>query len=218
MRLDKIFAAAGVAAALAAAVASPAGAGTITFETAPSGPSFTGPVTEAGFTYSTASGGLFVNSYGNPSGQDMEGQGSSGGGVLDIVKAGGGTFTFGNLDYAAYDISGVGGQTLFVTGYLGGSTVATDMFTLANTSNYNPTFANWTNFAAVNLAGQSIDDLKISLFAAGAGGTTLQTVDNITLNGVGGVPEPSAWALMLAGFAGLGGALRARRRAGLIAA
>jgi hypothetical protein len=34
---------------------------------------------------------------------------------------------------------------------------------------------------------------------------------------VGGVPEPAAWALMLAGFAGLGAMLRARRRGPLAA-
>jgi len=34
----------------------------------------------------------------------------------------------------------------------------------------------------------------------------------------GGVPEPASWALMLVGFGGLGAALRARRRAGALAA
>jgi hypothetical protein len=42
-------------------------------------------------------------------------------------------------------------------------------------------------------------------------------IDDITLNAVGaaapgGVPEPSAWALMLVGFGGLGAALRRRRQ------
>jgi hypothetical protein len=37
-------------------------------------------------------------------------------------------------------------------------------------------------------------------------------------SGYGGVPEPSAWAMMLAGLAGLGAALRARRRGVLTAA
>jgi hypothetical protein len=43
----------------------------ITFATAPYGSGFTGPVTEAGFTYSKASGSLFVNTWGKP-GADME--------------------------------------------------------------------------------------------------------------------------------------------------
>ena len=66
---------------VASALASPAFADLITFETAPSGAGFTGPVTENGFTYSTLSGGLFVNGLGNP-GQDMEGNEDTGGGVL----------------------------------------------------------------------------------------------------------------------------------------
>jgi hypothetical protein len=34
----------------------------------------------------------------------------------------------------------------------------------------------------------------------------------VTITDVSSVPEPAAWTLMLAGFGGLGGALRARRR------
>jgi hypothetical protein len=78
-----------------------AAAATITFETAPFGFGFTGPVTENGFTYSTLSGNLVVENFGNP-GQDMEGDVSLGGGALDIVAAvGGGTFTFSSLDFSA---------------------------------------------------------------------------------------------------------------------
>ena len=33
-----------------------------------------------------------------------------------------------------------------------------------------------------------------------------------TLGGTGGVPEPASWALMLAGFGAIGGALRSRRK------
>jgi hypothetical protein len=40
--------------------------------------------------------------------------------------------------------------------------------------------------------------------------------NELTNVSVVGVPEPAAWALMLVGFAGLGGALRTRRRAALV--
>ncbi|MGH6992139.1 MAG: PEP-CTERM sorting domain-containing protein [Caulobacteraceae bacterium] len=185
-----------------------ASAATITFETAPYGDGFTGPVTEAGFTYKTLSGSLFVNGFGNP-GQDMEGEYTGGGGILDIQEAGGGDFTFDQLDYAAYSTDGAGSQTLYVHGYENGSLVASDSFTLSNTSNdTDDTYANWTTEAADLLAGKRIDDLQIALSAQVGGDYPLEAIDNVVLTPV---PEPAAWALMLAGFLGLGAALRVRR-------
>jgi hypothetical protein len=110
---------------VASALALPALANTITFNTAlPPGNlsgSFNGPVTEDGFTYSKLNGELRVNPFGNP-GQDAEGN-ISGGGVLKIVLAGGGNFKFNALDFSAFDFSGTGSQTLKVEGFLGGSAV-----------------------------------------------------------------------------------------------
>ena len=39
-----------------------------------------------------------------------------------------------------------------------------------------------------------------------------QGLDNVALNETGGVPEPASWAMMLVGFAGIGGMVRSRRR------
>ena len=137
------------------ALASSAFANVITFETAPSGPGFTGPVTENGFTYSTLSGGLFVAVNGHP-GQDMEGTETVGGGVLKIVRAGGGDFTFDDIDFSAFAHSGTGSQTLMVEGFLGGLPVGTDQYTLANTNTFNgPAYSNWTTEAASVLAGKT---------------------------------------------------------------
>ncbi len=115
-------------AAVACLLASASLANTITFETASSGSGFTGPVTEDGFTYSTLSGGLYVNDFGNP-GQDLEGTQFDGGGVVKIVAVGGGDFTFDQLDYAAYDRTGSGSQTLTVNGLFNGSLAFTDTYT-----------------------------------------------------------------------------------------
>jgi hypothetical protein len=205
----------GAAMALGLGVLGAAGlaqAATITFETAPFGADFTGPVTENGFTYATDSGFLYVDQYGNP-GQDMEGQVAGGGGVLDIVSASAGDFKFSGLDYAAYDSSDSGSQTLSITGYLSGSPVGTESYTLANTNVFNPTYANWTTENASGLAGVTIDDLKITLNAGGGETASfLQGIDNVNLNVAGAVPEPASWAMVLIGFFGLGATLRSRRR------
>jgi len=195
--------------------ASPALANIITFETANVGV-FTGPVTENEFIYSKMSGTLLVNPLlvGNP-GKDAEGT-ISGGGVLKIVSAGGGDFNFDTLDYSAFDLSGAGSQTLKVEGFLGGSSVGVDQYTLANTKIFNPKYDNWTSEAASVLAGKSISELDITLNAniAGSGLLFNESIDNVVLTlEQAGVPEPSSMALLGVAAAGAGFVrLRRRRR------
>jgi hypothetical protein len=189
---------------MASALTSPVLANTITFETAPSGAGFSGPVTEAGFTYSKLNGALFVNNFGNP-GQDVEGQaavvGAVGGGALKIVSATLGDFDFNALDFAAFNILGTGSQTLKVEGFLSGLSVGVDQYTLPNTKMFNPKYGNWTTEAASILAGKSISELDITLnaSAAGSGSQFLEAVDNVVLTPEqAAIPEPSGLALLAA--------------------
>jgi hypothetical protein len=209
-----------LAAALVAgtlSIVSPAHASLISvigFETGTLGP-FATSVSESGYVYSS-SGGLYLNDLGDP-GQDMEGEDiSGGGGTLDIKSATpGGDFNFVSLDYSDFFSAGaIGTQTLTVTGYLHGAKVGTDQFVLTNTGSL--PYDNWTLESAIGTAldGKTIDDLQIGLYGISIGGVGVfhQSIDTVTLLSVPSVPEPASWALMLAGFAGLGGVLRARRK------
>jgi hypothetical protein len=194
---------AAIAATVASALASPAFANVITFETAPLG-GLTGPVTENGFTYSTLSGGLEVDGFGNP-GQDMTGAGGNNplgneGGVLKIVSATGGDFDFNALDYSAFNASVTGSQTLVVKGLLGGSTVGMDTYTLTSTSNI--PYTNWTTELASVLAGKTLSELDITL---NAGFHSSENIDNVVLTPVPvpAVPQPFSLALLGAGVLAL---------------
>jgi hypothetical protein len=185
---------------VASAIAIPAMADTVTFETATYGPDFTGPVTEAGFTYSTLSGSLFVDASGNP-GQDMEGCDVCGGsgGVLQIISATAGDFSFDGLDYSAYDPSDTGTQTLTVDGYLGATLVGTATYTLSNTDIYMPTYANWTTEGAGGLAGDTISSLDIILNASPAEHSS-ENIDNVVLAPTASAAEPSSLWLSVIGL------------------
>ena len=204
---------AGASMVLVSALASPALASTITFETASLGV-FAGPVTEDGFTYSKLSGGLFVAQFGNP-GHDLEGLSTVGGGVLKIVSATGDDFNFNALDFAAFDILGTGSQTLRVEGFLGGSSVGVEQYTLANTKVFNPKYDNWTTEAALVLTGKSISELDITLNASAAGSGSLfsENIDNVVLTPeLAAVPEPSSLTLLGVAAAGASFIRRIRRR------
>jgi len=150
-------------------------------------------------------GALFVNNLGNP-GQDVEGAsavvGAAGGDVLKIVSAALGDFDFDGLDFAAFDLSGTGSQTLKVEGFLGGSSVGVDQYTLANTNKIsNSKYSNWTTEVASVLAGKNISELDITLNANAANSGSLfdEAVDNVVLTPEqGAIPEPSSLTLLAA--------------------
>src|SRR5262249_28378568 len=103
---------------------------TIGFEAAsPQGPGYTGPNTENGYTYSTDSGNLYLNTFGNP-GQDIEAQLGTAGGVLKVVSATPGAQLFyAGVDFSVFAAPG-NSATITVTGLLGGSVVGVDTYTL----------------------------------------------------------------------------------------
>jgi hypothetical protein len=214
--LAKCFAAAAVV-VLASSLISLAAANTITFETASLGAGINSPVTENGFTYSTLSGSLSVTPFGNP-GHDAEGLQSSGGGVLKIVSATGDKFNFNSLDFAAFDFSGNGSQTLRVEGFSEASSVGVDQYTLANTNIFDPKYANWTTEAASALAGKSLSELDIALDASNAGGSiSNENIDNVVLTPLdAAIPEPSSLLLLGVAMVGASFILGSRTRRSIL--
>ncbi len=188
-------------AALSALACAPACAAlvTIRFETAP--PEFlTAPVSESGFTYSSASGSLYVSPNGNP-GQDMEGDGSGNGGVLRLVSnMADSTFQFAGLDFSAYNLAAGTPGTITVVGLLGGATVGTDTYTLPAVSTF--PYTNWTAEQAATLSGQLVDTLLINLPGSATGDAFYDNVDNVRLEATS-LPEPASLKLLAAGLLGL---------------
>jgi hypothetical protein len=95
-----------------------------------------------------------------------------------------------------------------------------NLFHLSNTDVGDNASSGWTPFTQALAAGhytitagvENVGDDPAN-FSPGFDGQLL--LDNVTLSDTGGVPEPASWALMIAGFGLVGGALR-RRRSGLL--
>ena len=139
------------------------------------------------------------------------------------LSAHGGDFFLDLTDYpvnapfggVSQTISTVAGQTYSMTFYLGSSS----NYGLPSAVNVTAGDANQT-FTST-LTGSDNWEVETLSFKA-LGGSTLVTLqgvtgyayiglDDISIDGVGGVPEPAAWALMLAGFGMIGATLRRRR-------
>ena len=71
----------------------------------------------------------------------------------------------------------------------------------------------YTSVYEMSESGQILSTGTLFYPVPGGGAPLTTPIAGIAIDGGGGVPEPAAWALMLAGFASLGAALRARRAA-----
>lgn len=155
---------------------------------------------------------------------------------LTSYVAGGGTVEIGNYDGAAgWDfLVGGSGNSAFVAG-IGGALSGpgcTDGETVTASGTMNGftqpgPLGCWTHqaygqthFAALGFTKSYFDsDPQFALDNPGYGGfSSLLSNGNTITGGGNGVPEPSAWALMLIGFGGMGAMLRSVRKRHALAA
>lgn len=119
----------------------------------------------------------------------------------------------------SFDLSGLDHTTAAISGSWGADNLGTIFLNGINTGITNGQFSFLTafNIAGGFQAGINTLDFQVQDF----GPPTALRVDNLQgsadLAGVGGVPEPATWAMMLAGFLAAGSAIRARRRGVVVA-
>jgi hypothetical protein len=125
-------------------------------------------------------------------------------GYTDITLTGGGDFT--NIQMWAND--GAEGSIPDRLAYRlleGGSVVASGNLPISFSG------VHYTGFT-----GGGFDEVQLmsapGLSSFDPGHVDYTAIDNISANGVVGLPEPATWTVMLIGFAGLGAALRLRRK------
>jgi hypothetical protein len=130
---------------------------------------------------------------------DLVGYGSTGAVSQDLGLVAGQTYNF-SFDYAnnAFSTSSASADV----------TLDGVLLTSVTHNTSTPTAGDWTHYSGSFVAGASGPyELAFTTTAGGNSGGIF--LDNVS---VSAVPEPATWALMLAGFGGLGAALRVTRR------
>ncbi len=193
------FAAAG-AFAVGLMMASAAGATVIDFESATDGLT---SLTLSGVTF-TPEGSAHIQVSTTPNGTNGIINTDESGSRPDFLASISGGASFVSVDLGDY---GFDSDTLYLRAYDSLSNL------LASTSF---DFGTTEGMQTLSVSAAGIDHVVFG--GSGVNGSSVYA-DNFTFTGGGGnaVPEPSTWALMLAGFGGLGAALR-RRRAGFATA
>jgi hypothetical protein len=166
----------------------------------PGTPSLVGNVTNGGdggtfgFNYNTANGPDFTTSW--TKSEVLGGH--------DVLHFSGGGTNF-------LDLGGTYSLSIFITG---------DWSTLGLSAGDHVGFTHDPDFGVINnfVYNPTFDWTLLTLSTGSFTGAN-PTVDFFLVgDAIPGAPEPAAWALMLLGFGGLGGALRARRRSAALAA
>lgn len=163
-------------------------------------------------TGSGASNALFLNAGKiNPPYNSAPGEG---GGVSQTFTTTGGMATF-SADIAAF--TRVNGLTAFglMSVLLDG--VVLDSFDFVG-SGTSTTLRNTLDFTTNLTAGQHTLQLQATRIFAPGGGVTSQYFDNVSLDVEAAVPEPSTWAMLILGFAGVGFMAYRRRNGAPLAA
>jgi hypothetical protein len=173
-----------------------------------------------GYLYVTADPALLCSSCFPSMGDHTTGTGNmlfvDGAGVGDGATPGSHPYysvTLGVVPNSDYTFSyytanlGTGGPNPLLATYLNGVLIG---------SAFTPTYAQWTLFTYMFNSG-SLSNVTLALSDLTATHSFNDfALDDVSLQGAlpgtpGGVPEPSTWAMMLLGFAGIGMALRRRK-------
>lgn len=141
-----------------------------------------------------------------------------GGGVTQSFTTAGGTASF-SADVAALytrtsaTFAGLGLMSVLLDG------VVMDTYDFGGTDGGPVTLRGTLDFTTVLTAGTHILTLEATRTFAPGRGVTSQYFDNVSLDVTAAVPEPSTWAMMILGFAGVGFmAYRRKSKSALMAA
>ncbi|MBU1376557.1 MAG: PEPxxWA-CTERM sorting domain-containing protein [Alphaproteobacteria bacterium] len=176
------------------------------------------------FTTDFGTGGVITGSYSSPSILAADQYGGAGGTGAYAM-----TWSSYQLDLTTTQPGGVNYLGLWLSAVDAGNTIqlfngSTQLFTLTGTDVMNALADDWhykgnptdafkdqdygEKFVFVNLASTTAFDRVV--FSASGGG--LETDNHTVGYAAAPVPEPTTWIMMIVGFGGVGGMLRARRR------